>query len=110
MSQNKTLLEDVIREYATEAQDLQKAELLRILLDYMNLLFEDSDEEVLLEDFTAYEGDDFLNFFLPDNYEGEELLKLEKLALKTLKDFINYCKKKKLIHKEAIEEWKEVLK
>lgn len=110
MSQNKILLDDVIREYATERQDLQKAELLRILMDYMNLLFEESEEEILFEDFTAYEGDDFIHFFLPDNFEGEELDKLQKLAFHTLKDFINYCKKKKIIHKEALEEWKEVLK
>ncbi len=110
MSQNKPFLEDIIREFATLTQDEKKAEVLRILLDYMNLLFEDTQEEILLEDFTAYEGDDFIYFFLPDNYEGEELVNLQKIAIQTIKEFINYCKKKKLLNKEAVQEWKEVLK
>jgi hypothetical protein len=110
MSQNKPLLEDLIREFATLTQDEKKTEVLRILLDYMNLLFEDTQEEILLEDFTAYEGDDFIYFFLPDNYEGKELVNLQKVAIQTIKEFINYCKKKKLLNKEALQEWKEVLK
>jgi hypothetical protein len=110
MSPNNILLEDVLREYANTLKDLEQIEVLRLLLDYMNLLFEDSEEPVLLEDFTSYEGDDFMHFFLPDNYEGQELKTLQSLSIKVIKDFIQYCTKRKLVHKEALEEWKEVLK
>lgn len=111
MSQrSKPILEDVIRQYATEVQDFKQNEILHILLEYMNLLFEDSDEPIYLEDFTAYEGDDFLNFYLPDNFEGEELKELERLSKKTIQKFIQYCSKKNLLSKEALEEWKEVFK
>lgn len=110
MSPNKPILEDVIREYLTQVQDFKQNEILHILLKYMNLLFEDSEEPVYLEDFTAFEGDDFFNFFLPDNFEGVELEQLQKQAHKTIQQFIKYCRKKNLFSKESLEEWKEVFK
>lgn len=111
MSQsNKVILEDVIREYATQKQDFQQNEILHILLEYMNLLFEDSEEPIYLEDFTAFEGDDFLNFYLPDNFDGEELKKIQKMAKKTIQEFIQYSSQKKFLSKESLEEWKEVFK
>lgn len=108
--QNKPTLEDVIRQYATEKQDFKQNEVLHILLDYMKLLFEETDEPIYLEDFTAFEGDDFLNFYLPDNFEGEELKRLQKIAKKTLQEFIKYSSQKKFLSKEALEEWKEVFR
>lgn len=110
MSRNRPVLEDVIREYLTQVQDFHQNEVLHILLDYMNLLFEDSEETIYLEDFTAFEGDDFLNFYLPDNFTGEELKKIQASAEETLNQFIKYCSKKKYFNKEALEEWKEVFK
>ncbi|MCX8000646.1 MAG: hypothetical protein N3A69_17145 [Leptospiraceae bacterium] len=110
MSPNKPILEDVIREYLNQTQDFSQNEVLHILLDYMNLLFEDSEEPIYLEDFTAFEGDDFLNFYLPDNFDGKELKRLQSQSQKTIQQFINYCKKKKFLTKEALEEWKEVFK
>lgn len=110
MSQSKLLLEDVIRQYATEKQDFKQNEVLHILLDYMNLLFGETDEPIYVEDLTAFEGDDFLHFYLPDNFEGKELEKLQKTAQKTLREFIRYLNQKKFISKDALEEWKEVFK
>ncbi|MDX1959396.1 MAG: hypothetical protein SFU98_12535 [Leptospiraceae bacterium] len=103
----KISLESAIRSFLDFSKNEEQSETFALLLEYMQLLFADSEEEILLEDFTAYEADDFLNFFLEDNFP-EEYEVIRKKSEKSLKDFFNYLKKKKLISKEEVEEWKEV--
>jgi hypothetical protein len=104
----KISLESAIREYLDFSKKENEAEIFALLIEYMQHLFIDSEEEILLEDFTAYEGDDFLNFFLEDNFP-EEFESLKPKSEKLIRDFVSYLKKKKFIPKEEVEEWKEVL-
>lgn len=102
--------DEASREYLDFSKDLSEAEIFGLLTEYLQHLYEDSEEVILLEDFSVYEADDFINFYLQEFFEGEELLSLQKRSLAILNKFMKFLEKKKYIHKEAVEEWKEVMK
>jgi hypothetical protein len=72
-------------------------------------LYEESEDPILLEDLSAYEIDDYLQFFLQDNFQ-EEFLELQRKSILVLKNFRKFLSDKKLLEKEDEKEWKEVLK
>ncbi|MBP9888121.1 MAG: hypothetical protein KBF93_17610, partial [Leptospiraceae bacterium] len=77
---NKQDLEHVFRLYLDHTKREEDGEIIVLILNYLSLLFEDeeepkdSSEVILLEDFTEYEVDDFLNFYLEDNFDNFEEL------------------------------------
>ncbi len=98
------------REYLDQSGDLSEAEIFGLVNEYLQHLYEDSEEEILLEDFSVYEADDFIHFYLTEFFEGSELETLQKRSTQVLNKFMKFLEKKKYIHKEAMEEWKEVMK
>jgi hypothetical protein len=110
---NKLDLETVCREYLDHTKK-EDGEIIVLILNYLSHLFQEDEEEnsvnqnILLEDFTYYEVDDFLNFYLEDNFENFE--ELQTKAKKFLKSFLKFLKEKKYFNKEEVEEWTEILK
>ena len=110
---NKQDLEYIFRLYLdyTKRED---GEIIVLILNYLSHLYQDEEESssdnetILLEDFTHYEVDDFLNFYLEDNFENFE--ELQETTKKFLKNFLKFVKEKKYFNKEEIEEWTEILK
>jgi hypothetical protein len=76
-------------------------------IDHIYLDETEEGEEILVEDLTHYEVDDFLNFYLEDNFDDTEFLK--KQAKDFFSRFLSYCIKSKLLPKEARKDWTEVL-
>jgi ClpP class serine protease len=109
MSRNSPELEPLVREYLDHSKKEEEARSFGLLFQYLGYLYEDSEEEVSLEDFSAYEADDFLNFFLEDKFP-DEYKSLRKESMEVLKNFIKYLSEKKMIPSEELKEWKEVLK
>jgi len=109
MSQQNRELETIVRDYLDYSRQEAEARIFGLLFQYLGHLYEESEEPVLLEDFSAYEADDFLNFFLEDNFP-EEYKNLKSESLSVLQNFIKYLSLKKLIPSEELREWKEVLK
>ena len=110
---NKQDLETVFRLYLdyTKRDD---GEIIVLILNYLSHLFHDeegtteSEEPIYLEDFTHYEVDDFLNFYLEDNFDNyEELQTRSKIVLRS---FLKFLKEKKYFNKEEADEWTEILK
>ncbi len=98
-------VELIIREYLDFSQKQEEGEFFVLLLNYLSHLVEE-DEEVTLDDFGSYEADDFLNFYLEDQFpDDKNVLKKSKAALKNL---FKYMISKKLIDKEEEKEWKEI--
>ena len=108
MSPPKRELEFLLREYLDYSKKEEEARDFGLLLEYLSHLYEDSEEPILLEDFSAYEADDFLQFFLEDKFPEDKKLKIS--CKHSIKNFFQYLLKKNMIHKEEISEWKEVLK
>ena len=108
MSQPNPPLDNLVREYLDSSKNETEAPIFGLLFEYLNHLYEDVEEPILLEDFSALEVDDFLNFFLDDKFPDDKNLKIT--SKKTLKNFFQYLLKKNMIHKEEIKEWKEALK
>jgi len=111
---NKQDLEQVFRLYLDHTKREEDGEIIVLILNYLSLLFEEEEESkdlsevILLEDFTEYEVDDFLNFYLEDNFDNfEELQNKSKVMLK---NFLKFLKEKKYFNKEEAEEWTEILK
>ena len=111
MSNNQEL-ESVFRLYLDHTQRQEDGEIIVLILNYLSFLFQDEDDEspeaILLEDFTQYEVDDFLHFYLEDNFDNfEELIQKSKVMLK---NFLKFLKEKKYFNKEEVDEWTEILK
>lgn len=109
MSQQNLEFEPIVREYLDSTNQESEARIFGLLFQYLDTLYEDSEDPILLEDFSAYEADDFLNFFLEDNFQ-EEFPDLRSESLKTFQNFLKFLSRKKLIPPEEMKEWKEVLK
>ncbi len=62
---------------------------------------------VLLEDFSSYELDDFLYFYLEDNFEN--YADLQKQSVHLFRRFLKFATAKKFLGPEDREEWEEVL-
>jgi hypothetical protein len=107
MSTDKKILETVFREYLDKTQKPEDGEVFVLLLNYLNHLFEDTEEEILLEDLTSYEVDDFLNFYLGDQFPDDK--NIIKRSTTVLKNFLKFLQSKKLMDKDEEREWKEVL-
>ncbi|HNI99644.1 MAG TPA: hypothetical protein PL169_26520 [Leptospiraceae bacterium] len=101
--------EEAARMYLDFSKKEKEGEIFAILLDYLDAVYDKEEEPILLEDLTLFEIDDFLNFFLEDNFEDEapELIKRSKSVLRSFEKFV---KSKKLLSAEELEEWTEVLK
>ena len=108
---NNLELESVFRLYLDHTKRQEDGEIIVLVLNYLALLFQDeeteSTEAVLLEDFTQYEVDDFLNFYLEDNFDNFE--ELQNKSKTMLKNFLKLLKEKKYFNKEEVEEWTEIL-
>lgn len=110
---NKLDLETVFRQYLDHTKS-EDGEIIVLVLNYLSHLYQDEEESnsdneiILLEDFTHYEVDDFLNFYLEDNFENFK--ELQEVTKKFLKKFLKFVKEKKYFNKEEIEEWTEILK
>ncbi|MBK8394406.1 MAG: hypothetical protein IPL26_04060 [Leptospiraceae bacterium] len=108
---NNLELESVFRLYLDHTKRQEDGEIIVLVLNYLALLFQDeeteSTEAVLLEDFTQYEVDDFLNFYLEDNFDNFE--ELQNKSKTMLKNFLKFLKEKKYFNKEEVEEWTEIL-
>ncbi|HMV41607.1 MAG TPA: hypothetical protein PK079_01645 [Leptospiraceae bacterium] len=108
---DKKDLESIFRLYldATKRDD---GEIIVLILNYLSHLFVDEEgentEPILLEDFTHYEVDDFLNFYLEDNFEN--FLELQAKSKIMLRNFLKFLKERKYFNKEEVEEWMEILK
>jgi hypothetical protein len=100
-------LEYVIRSYLEETQRNEQGEIFVLLLEYLTHLFEDTEEPILLEDLTQYEIDDFINFYLEDNFTEDK--EIQNRAKKILLQFLKFLKQKKYITIEEEKEWKEIL-
>lgn len=87
----------------------EEGEIFAILLEYLDAVYDKEEEPILLEDLTLFEIDDFLNFFLEDNFEEEApgLIKRAKTAIRSFEKFI---RSKKMLSAEELEEWTEALK
>ncbi len=110
MSPPKVELESLVREYLDSEKKEEESEVFGLLLQYLSHLFEeDTEEPILLEDLTAYEVDDFLHFFLEDNFP-ENYSELQKKSKIVFQKFFKFLSKKKVLEKEDEKEWKEVLK
>lgn len=110
MSNNQEL-ETIFRIYLDHTKR-DDGEIIVLILNYLSHLFQDDEEEtsepILLEDFTQYEVDDFLNFYLEDNFEN--FLELQAKSKIMLRTFLKFLKEKKYFNKEEVEEWTEILK
>jgi|GEM_PF-1904333 hypothetical protein len=110
---NNLDLETVFRQYLDHTKK-DDGEIIVLILNYLSHLYQDEEESssdnetILLEDFTHYEVDDFLNFYLEDNFENFE--ELQETTKRFLKNFLKFVKEKKYFNKEEIEEWTEILK
>jgi hypothetical protein len=104
----KVVFDNVVRGYLDFSKKEEEAEIFALLNQYLAHLSLDSEEDILLEDFTAFEADDFINFFLDDNFEIDEATRLKTKSEIILKKFFNYILKNKYISKEEALEWKEV--
>ncbi|MCE9499949.1 MAG: hypothetical protein K8R21_05555 [Leptospira sp.] len=94
---------------SSDSQDSDR-EIFSLILNYLgHLSDEESGEDILLEDFSMYEVDDFLNFYLPDNFESESEM-LQKKSKDLLEKFLKFALKKKLMSSEQKEEWREILR
>ena len=62
---------------------------------------------ILFEDFSSYELDDFLNFYLEDNFEN--FTDLQKRSIDLFKKFSKFALGKKILSPEENKEWGEVL-
>ncbi|MCB1158541.1 MAG: hypothetical protein H7A25_18340 [Leptospiraceae bacterium] len=86
-------------------------ELIEVLLEYLEHLYldetEEEPEEILLEDLTHFEVDDFINFYLIDNYTNHVFMRKKYLSF--FKRFLGFASKKGLMEKDEINLWKEVL-
>ena len=100
-------LEYVIRKYLEETQKNEQGEIFVLLLEYLTHLFEDTDEPILLEDLTQYEIDDFINFYLEDNFIEDK--EIQNRTKQVLLQFLKFLKQKKYITIEEEKEWKEIL-
>jgi hypothetical protein len=110
MSQPNLELETLVREYLDFEKKEEESEIFGLLLQYLSHLFEeDSEEPIFLEDVSAYEVDDFLNFFLEDNFP-ENFKDLQSKSKVVFQKFFKFLVKKKVLEKEDEKEWKEVLK
>jgi hypothetical protein len=87
------------------------AKILSILLEYLECIYSEEAErekgEIFFKDLTHYEVDDFLNFYLDDNFDDADFLKKQGYSL--FKRFLNFASKEKLISKEVKKDWTEVL-
>jgi hypothetical protein len=100
-------VEGIIRDYLDHSQKQEDGEFLVLLLNYLSHLVEE-DEEVTLDDFGSYEADDFLNFYLQDQFPDDKVvIQKSKSALKNL---FKFMLTKKLIDKEEEKEWKEIFR
>lgn len=61
----------------------------------------------LFEDFSSYEVDDFIYFYLEDNFENFQ--ELQKKSINLFKRFLKFAVQKKLLPAEDRDEWEEVL-
>ncbi|EMK02044.1 hypothetical protein AB3N61_07590 [Leptospira sp. WS58.C1] len=108
-------LEETVRSYLETipegAQHLSEKEIANLLLEFSALLFEDPEdpsEKILVSDLSAFELDEFLNFYLEDMFpEDAKIREKGKVFLKKFKKFLE---KRSLLKKEQEEEWKEFFK
>jgi hypothetical protein len=98
----------LIDQYLGISQNPIEKQVLEYFKNYLIELYEDEDE-ILDEDVSMYEVDDFIHFHLENKY-SEEFLKLSNSLNSTFKNFIKFLNKYSNIPKEELEEWKEVLK
>ena len=109
MSQSSPELDSIVREFLDLTKREEDAQIFGLLFQYLGHLYEENEDPILLEDLSAYEIDDYLQFFLQDNFP-EEFLELQRKSIPVLKNFRKFLSDKKLLEKEDEKEWKEVLK
>lgn len=113
MSHDKLEVETIFRLYLDHSKREEDREIIVLVLNYLNFLFEPEDDEedpekILLEDLSSYEVDDFINFYLEDNFDNFK--ELQKKSVSFFTNFLKFVREKKYMSKEEIEEWKEVLR
>ncbi|MEM7181951.1 MAG: hypothetical protein AAF518_13625 [Spirochaetota bacterium] len=106
MSQ-KIKAEDAFRLYLQESQDHEAAAIASIILEYLSFLYSAEEEPILLEDFSEYEVDDLLEFYLMDNYQDYEKIRGKMRVF--LKGFVRFALAKSYLSKEEARDWKNVL-
>ncbi|MCB1144116.1 MAG: hypothetical protein H7A24_16065 [Leptospiraceae bacterium] len=94
--------------FLEEGKNREKEPVLKMFTDYLLHLYEGEDE-ILMEDVSGFEVDDFLNFYIQDRYpdRSETLIREARSALKSFQKFLI---QKKYLTSEDLEEWKEALK
>ncbi len=110
MSPSNPQLDDLVREYLDHSKKEEEATVFGLLFQYLGHLYEESEEPIFLEDLSSYEIDDYLQFFLPDQFEEGEVAALQKQSIGVFRKFLKFLSEKKLLEKEDEKEWKEVLK
>lgn len=107
-------LEETVRSFLEtipEGAPSSEKEMPSLLLEFSELLFEDpedSSEKILITDLSAFELDEFLNFYLEDMFPEDS--KIREKGKIFLKKFRKFLEKKNLLKKEQEEEWKEFFK
>ena len=103
----KIKAEDAFRLYLEESQDVEAAPIASIVIEYLSFLYASEDEPILLEDFSEYEVDDLLEFYLMDNYQDHEKIRSKMRVF--LKGFLQFALAKSYLSKEEARDWKNVL-
>lgn len=107
-------LEETVRSFletVPEGAPSSEKEMPSILLEFSQLLFEDpgdTSEKILISDLSAFELDEFLNFYLEDMFPDDT--KIREKGKTFLKKFRKFLEKRSLLKKEQEEEWKEFFK
>lgn len=78
-----------------------------IILEYLHILFSEEEEPILLEEFSEYEVDDLLYFYLQDRYT--EAATYQKKIKSFLREFSKFALTKGYLAKEEADNWKKVL-
>ncbi|PJZ78963.1 hypothetical protein [Leptospira neocaledonica] len=94
-----------------EGAHSSEKEMPTLLLEFSELLFEDPEdtsEKILITDLSAFELDEFLNFYLEDMFPEDA--KIREKGKTFLKKFKKFLEKRSLLKKEQEEEWKEFFK
>ncbi|GBF37406.1 hypothetical protein [Leptospira johnsonii] len=107
-------LEDTVRSFLEtipEGAPSSEKEMPSLLLEFSQLLFEEpgnSSEKLLISDLSAFELDEFLNFYLEDMFPDDA--KIRDKGKTFLKKFRKFLDKRSLLKREQEEEWKEFFK
>lgn len=108
----KTIFKNAVEEFLQFSEySGSDSEVAEVLFEYMDHLYLDESveepEDIYVEDLSFYEIDDFLNFYIPDNFEEPKFA--QKKAKGFFKRFLKFCLEKRYIAEEDKSDWIKVL-